>query len=98
MFFQSFFCIFCKKYDEKIFFGFILIISILHLQAQRLWKLQQAYCCSAGNELYVAFGYGNTFGDTNKHLDLVFNYGTFDFTTPNFYLKFSQGRLLLHAY
>lgn len=81
---------------KKIFFGFILIISILHLQAQRLSEAATAsiLSCGAGNELYVAFGHTTIrLCDTNKHLDLVFNYGTFDFNTPNFYLKFSQGRL-----
>ncbi|HPX59229.1 MAG TPA: DUF4105 domain-containing protein, partial [Bacteroidales bacterium] len=81
---------------KKIFFGFILIISILHLQAQRLSEAATAsiLSCGAGNELYVAFGHtAIRLCDTNKHLDLVFNYGTFDFNTPNFYLKFSQGRL-----
>ena len=32
--------------------------------------------------------------------DLAFNYGTYDFNTPNFYTKFAQGKLLyqLRAY
>ena len=29
-----------------------------------------------------------------RNVDLVFNYGTFDFNTPNFYGKFASGRLL----
>lgn len=50
--------------------------------------------CGPGSELYSTFGHTAIhLWDTNKHLDLVFNYGTFDFQTPNFYVKFSQGRL-----
>lgn len=33
------------------------------------------------------------FSDTVRGLDLVYNYGTFNFSTPHFYLKFARGRL-----
>jgi hypothetical protein len=38
--------------------------------------------------------------DLNNKIDRVYNYGTFDFNTPNFYGKFAQGKLLyqLRAY
>ncbi|MBP7103294.1 MAG: DUF4105 domain-containing protein [Bacteroidales bacterium] len=50
--------------------------------------------CGPSNELYATFGHTAIhLWDTNKHLNLVFNYGTFDFNTPNFYVKFTQGRL-----
>lgn len=32
--------------------------------------------------------------DSKRGLDIVFNYGRFDFDTPNFYLKFARGKLL----
>ena len=32
--------------------------------------------------------------DPNLKLDVAFNYGTFDFNTPGFYLKFLRGKLL----
>lgn len=32
--------------------------------------------------------------DSKRKLDIVFNYGRFDFDTPNFYLKFARGKLL----
>lgn len=31
--------------------------------------------------------------DASHNIDAVFNYGTFDFDTPNFYLKFARGQL-----
>ena len=31
--------------------------------------------------------------DPIKGIDIVFNYGVYDFETPNFYLKFAQGKL-----
>ncbi|MBI9060621.1 MAG: DUF4105 domain-containing protein [Marinilabiliaceae bacterium] len=50
--------------------------------------------CSPGNELYSVFGHSAIrVNDPDSELDSVFNYGTFDFDTPNFYLKFSSGQL-----
>src|SRR5690606_35876984 len=47
-----------------------------------------------GSSLNDAFGH-NAFRikDRDKGIDLVFNYGVYDFDTPNFYLKFAQGKL-----
>lgn len=50
--------------------------------------------CGQGKELYATFGHtAIRVCDSLNQIDRVFNYGTFDFNTPNFYLKFSQGRL-----
>ena len=50
--------------------------------------------CDPGDELYSAFGHNAVrVLDLNSGRDLVFNYGTFDFDTPNFYLKFARGKL-----
>lgn len=50
--------------------------------------------CDPGDELYSAFGHNAVrVVDQNTGRDLVFNYGTFDFDTPNFYLKFARGKL-----
>jgi len=50
--------------------------------------------CSPGNELYSLFGHtGIRVIDKANNLDIVFNYGTFDFQTQGFYLKFAQGLL-----
>lgn len=47
-----------------------------------------------GSSLNDAFGHsGFRVKDQRTHIDLVFNYGIYDFTTPNFYLKFAQGKL-----
>lgn len=49
---------------------------------------------SEGDALYSAFGHtGLRFKDEKRGLDIVFNYGTFDFNTPGFYLKFLRGQL-----
>ncbi len=50
---------------------------------------------SPGNELYSAFGHSAIrVTDSIRGLDWVFNYGVFDFDTPNFYSKFVRGKLL----
>ena len=48
-----------------------------------------------GSELYSAFGHsGIRIHDFKQDIDIVFNYGTFDFNQPNFYVNFVRGRLL----
>ena len=50
---------------------------------------------SPGEELYSVFGHSALrVYDPVTGLDEVYNYGTFDFNTPNFYLKFTRGQLL----
>ena len=50
--------------------------------------------CEKGNELYSLFGHtAIRIQDTSNDLDVVYNYGTFDFATTNFYLKFIKGDL-----
>jgi hypothetical protein len=50
--------------------------------------------CGPGSELYSTFGH-NAFRlkDPVYKYDMVYNYGTFDFNTPLFYIKFARGKL-----
>ena len=49
---------------------------------------------SPGDELYSVFGHSALrVYDPLIGIDEVYNYGTFDFDTPNFYLKFTRGKL-----
>lgn len=45
-----------------------------------------------GTNLYDAFGH-NAYRVQDNGLDIIFNYGVYDFNTPNFYTKFAQGKL-----
>ncbi len=57
--------------------------------------------CSPGEELYSSFGHtAIRVIDSNRNMDMVFNYGTFDDSDPQFYLKFTKGlmRYALSAY
>lgn len=50
--------------------------------------------CGSGDQLYSIFGHtGLRIFDPATNLDIVYNYGTFDFSTPNFYGKFVKGDL-----
>lgn len=52
--------------------------------------------CGPGEELYSTFGHSAIRLSDPAHGDIVFNYGTFSFNQPNFYLRFARGRLLYH--
>ena len=48
-----------------------------------------------GTELYTVFGHSAIrVRNERTGQDVLFNYGTFDFDTPNFYWKFMRGKLL----
>ncbi|MCT8340029.1 DUF4105 domain-containing protein [Flavobacteriaceae bacterium TK19130] len=47
-----------------------------------------------GDQLYDKFGHSAfRVKDSSQEFDIVFNYGVYDFNTPNFYTKFAQGKL-----
>ena len=51
--------------------------------------------CTPGKELYSTFGHSALrVVDSARPLDIIFNYGTFDFGDPAFYSKFVRGKLL----
>jgi hypothetical protein len=51
--------------------------------------------CAPGEELYSCFGHsGIRVTDYRQGFDVVFNYGTFDFGAPNFYLNFLRGHMI----
>lgn len=52
------------------------------------------FTCGRGEELYSTFGHtALRVKDTVNQLDVVYNYGYFDFRTENFYFKFVKGDL-----
>ncbi len=74
----------------------ILLTSIIFSNAQNLSENAQIslITCNPGNELYSVFGHSALrVKDYDQGIDKVYNYGTFDFNTPNFYLKFIKGDL-----
>lgn len=54
--------------------------------------------CDTGNESYSLFGHtALRITDIDHNLDVVYNYGAFDFGTPNFVAKFAKGDLQYFA-
>jgi hypothetical protein len=51
---------------------------------------------SPGSALYSTFGHSalRFYDPRNRRIDRCYNFGTFDFDQPNFYLNFCRGRLL----
>jgi hypothetical protein len=50
---------------------------------------------SPGAELYSTFGHSAIrIFDPSQNVDRIYNYGTFDFDQPNFYINFCRGKLL----
>jgi len=73
--------------------GFCLLCAA-GMQAQilsdsaKVWLLT----CSPGNQTYMTFGHtAIRIQDQQNRIDEVYNYGTFDFNTDNFYWKFMRG-------
>ncbi|MDR0420216.1 MAG: DUF4105 domain-containing protein [Prevotellaceae bacterium] len=83
-----------RHYRIAILFTFAVFFGTA--EAQQLSDSAQVslLTCGAGNQLYSTFGHSAIrICDPQKNIDAVFNYGTFDFSTPNFYLKFARGTL-----
>lgn len=53
--------------------------------------------CGTGEELYSSYGHSAVrIADTCNGTDIVYNYGTFNFGDPDFYMKFTRGKLLYY--
>ncbi|WP_372755896.1 DUF4105 domain-containing protein [Mariniflexile sp.] len=83
---------------KKILLLLFLFLTIEIINAQQNSLSRQAeisvLTIGPGASLNDAFGHSAfRIKDDLKGIDLVFNYGVYDFQTPNFYLKFAQGKL-----
>jgi hypothetical protein len=84
---------------QTFLFIFILLVSIQHNFSQKLVLSDQSeisvITAGPGDVLYEAFGHSAIrVKDPTLNLDIIFNYGLFDFNQPNFYINFVKGRLL----
>ncbi|MCA0349701.1 MAG: DUF4105 domain-containing protein [Bacteroidetes bacterium] len=82
---------------KKIFLLFLFLCSAFSFsQNPQLSENTQIsiLTCGRGEELYSTFGHtALRIKDETNQLDIVYNYGMFDFRTENFYLKFVKGDL-----
>ena len=83
----------------KRFFFLLIVILIpfsLKLQSQEISESSEIsiITCAPGTELYSSFGHtAIRVKDPVMRFDNIYNYGTFNFETPNFYIKFIRGQL-----
>lgn len=83
---------------KNVFICILLLISISTSLAQNAVLSNNAsisvMTCGTGNEIYSLFGHtAIRVRDVQNDLDVVYNYGAFDFDTPNFVLQFTKGNL-----
>ncbi len=82
---------------KKTLFSLIFLLSFVGF-SQNLPLSKDAkisvLTCGLGNETYSYFGHtAIRVADPSNNIDLVYNYGAFDFATPNFVMKFAKGDL-----
>jgi hypothetical protein len=86
---------------KKILFFSLLICSISSFGQEIILSKNarvSVITCDTGNESYSLFGHtALRISDADNNLDAVYNYGAFDFATPNFVAKFSKGDLQYFA-
>ena len=77
-------------------FSFALSNNIKAQDSTQNTKLRfSLITCDAGDDLYTIWGHtAIRVIDSLNHTDFVFNYGSFDFNTPNFIAKFMRGDLM----
>jgi len=79
-----------------IIIAILLISGLFHVYPNNQIEIS-LLTCSSGSESYTAWGHSALrVIDKNKSLDIVYNFGLFDFNTPNFHLKFIRGKLKYH--
>ncbi len=80
-----------KKYI--LAFAISLLIGLQYGYANNQIEIS-LLTCSSGSESFSSWGHSAIrVIDKEQSLDIVYNFGVFDFDTPNFYLKFVKGKL-----
>lgn len=83
------------KTGNKIVATLFFLLTLALSPAKAQFYEVSLLTCEPGEQLYSSFGHSairiREFGSDGR--DLVFNFGTFDFDTPNFYGKFAAGKL-----
>jgi len=85
-----------KKYFSVSLFLFIFSFGFSQQRAQlSVYSEISIITVGPGDKLYEAFGHSALrIKDPVLNIDLVYNYGIFDFNAPHFYTNFVKGKLL----
>ena len=87
---------------KKLLYLSLILVHILlisNVRAQKITLSESAaisvLTMGPGTNLNDSFGHSAfRISDTNQNIDVVYNYGVYNFDTPNFYLKFVKGQLM----
>ena len=87
-----------KIYFQTLLLFIFVFIQISCVKAQDSSRIRiSLLTCTPGQELYSIFGHSALRvidkTDSNNVTDHVYNFGTFNFDDPGFYLKFVRGQL-----
>jgi hypothetical protein len=87
---------------NKALFFILFCLNITTVYAQHIFLSKEAKAavltCGTSNEIYALFGHtAIRITDAANGIDVVYNYGAFDFGTSNFALKFVKGNLQYFA-
>ena len=80
----------------RLFVSILCFLAVFFAPLQEAKSAERPYVslltCSPGDEVYAFFGHtALRYCNPDKDLDLVFNYGVFDFSAPGFVAKFVLG-------
>ena len=86
------------QYVRRQIFLFILLLPVISPAAFSVQLSPESkislLTCDPGDQMYTMFGHSAIrVLDPVHDIDEVFNYGTFNFNTPYFYIKFIRGKL-----
>ena len=80
---------------KLLLFLLLPLLSFGQLELSDKAEISLITCGASQAELYSAFGHSAVrVFDPVQSLDIIFNYGVFNFDQPNFYLNFTRGNLL----
>src|SRR5687768_17292459 len=84
------------KMKQALFFLTALLLTLHGFAQNDSCRLRiSLLTCSPGEELYSSFGHtALRVTDSTAGNDIVFNYGTFDDSDPQFYVKFTKGIMI----
>jgi hypothetical protein len=87
------------RIKQTLLYSFLIVILFTNKVIGQILPLSEntevsIITCGTGSEIYSLFGHtAIRIRDAENQIDEVYNYGTFDFDTPNFILKFVKGDL-----
>ncbi|TMM31332.1 DUF4105 domain-containing protein [Polaribacter aestuariivivens] len=83
--------------NKKLLLLFLFFATCYNIQSQvklSVYSEISIVTAGPGNELYEKFGHSAIrIKDPVLNLDIIYNYGIFDFDAPNFYTNFAQGKM-----